>query len=53
MNRQTDEMILRAGSWETVELEIVGQKEAEWGIFPHISGRVVKGASYSSGMQDY
>lgn len=47
LNRPTDEMILTAGAWENIELEMVGQKEAEWGVFPHVSGRVVKGAPYS------
>jgi len=37
-------MIMKAGVWETNELEMVGQEDVEWGIFPHVSGRVVKGA---------
>jgi hypothetical protein len=36
---------LKAGEWERNELRMMGQEVGEWkewGVYPHVSGRVVK-----------
>lgn len=39
LNRLTEEHLLRAGTWETVEID---GDEQPWSLFPRIWGRLVK-----------
>ena len=41
LDRPIGEVLLKAGKWERVEME-PRKEEDDWGVFPHVAGRLVK-----------